>query len=431
VAQRVRQIAGPETPREIFSVHKKRQRYLLRPDRQTTIELALDLADIRSAEAPKSGAPGKLVFRELEMELVSGAREHVDRLSAVLERDFGLLPARLSKYERGLQASGLQPPLPSLLACGPATTPETPTVWFAFRCLDDLLHALRLHEGGTWEGLHPEALHQMRVATRRIRSAFSVFRAAFPERAHRSFSRELRWLAGTLGPARDIEVHQGDLEPYVRTLAAGDQAQIQPYREALEGERQKARKAVRAALDSGRCRRLIERLGSLVRRGPAKRRLRGPQPVGEFARRAMSRTLRKVLRAGRKVAKGPSQEQMHRLRIRCKRLRYTLEFFMPLFGDKALKPFAKALRRLQNVLGEHRDACVASERLRGYAEKVPARGGRQGLLLALGQLISAYERAAEQYRSDFPGVWRELDRGKTRQRLKMALNKTVSSKQGV
>jgi len=110
VADRVREIAGEEIPREIFRVRKIRRRHFLRPQESTCIELALDSTDIRSSDEPKGG-PGHVQFLELELELIEGGEEHIHRLSGILERELKLSPSRSSKYERGLQVAGLWPPV--------------------------------------------------------------------------------------------------------------------------------------------------------------------------------------------------------------------------------------------------------------------------------------------------------------------------------
>ena len=97
------------------------------------------------------------------------------------------------------------------------------------------------------------------------------------------------------------------------------------------------------------------------------------------------------------------------MRIQCKRLRYLFEFFHPIYGN-ALKPEIKRLRKLQDVLGEFQDACVATEQLRQYAEGVPMRTRNRGQLIALGQLISGQDRQAATRRADFARVWKRFDR---------------------
>jgi len=113
VGDRVREIAGRETPIEIFRVHKIRRRHFLRPDERTGLELALDSTDIRSSAEPQGGSAGPLQFLELELELIEGGEEHVHQLSGILEHELKLPPARFSKYERGLQVAGRWPPPPA------------------------------------------------------------------------------------------------------------------------------------------------------------------------------------------------------------------------------------------------------------------------------------------------------------------------------
>ena len=115
-----------------------------------------------------------------------------------------------------------------------------------------------------------------------------------------------------------------------------------------------------------------------------------------------------MLRRGRAITPASKDESLHALRIRCKQLRYLLEFFRPAYGG-LLKAETRRLKKLQEVLGEFQDACVAGRFLRRYAEDLPMRGSNRGQLIALGQLIGGQERQAAMRRADFAQAWDGFD----------------------
>ena len=143
--------------------------------------------------------------------------------------------------------------------------------------------------------------------------------------------------------------------------------------------------AVRALEDGPRAERL--------ERGPSARVMEtlGSITVGEAAQLFIGKRYRGVLRRGREITSASSDESLHALRIRCKRLRYLLEFFRPTYGE-LLKAETTRLKELQDVLGEFQDACVAAGLLRRYAEGLPMGSGNQGQLMALDQMIAGQDR---------------------------------------
>jgi len=121
-----------------------------------------------------------------------------------------------------------------------------------------------------------------------------------------------------------------------------------------------------------------------------------------------------VIARGRAVpAVNPPAQDLHDLRILCKRLRYTCEFFRDLYG-KGMRRFVKSVVELQDLLGAHQDACVAGDTLRASAEKLRVGKPSVRLALVLGQLIGAQDRAAATSRKGFHEAWREFDRKRNR-----------------
>ncbi|MBI2195332.1 MAG: CHAD domain-containing protein [Planctomycetes bacterium] len=421
VSDLLQPVLKTRVPEELFRVHKDRKRYFLRNGTGTVIELALDRTHIRSARIPEPGVSGEIRFWELELEMMEGDPSPLHQLVDALQDRLALLRARLNKYERGLQASTLLPPRKPLVTALAVVHAGDPLVRLAYRALADQLQGLLENESATWEGIDPESLHRMRVAARRLQEAFRLFRPVLPPRALASFRRDFQWLARILGAVRDLDVYQQNFERYAVLIPPEDSVHLQVYRQALGRQWEKARHQLEATLSSRRYERLLRRFARFLERGPSKRALESgrPQPVFLTAPRMINRRTRRVLRRGRAVQRNATPQALHQLRIRCKRLRYACEFFQPVYGER-FGPFIVRLKVIQDILGEHQDACVASERLRAYADRVPFRMKNRGLLVALGQLVSSQQHLAAAKREMLLRAWKRFDKKKIRQKLKQA-----------
>ena len=199
----------------------------------------------------------------------------------------GLQPARLSKFEAGLLALGEE--IPGTPDLGPTdVSPGSTMGELAFAVLRRQLAVLRAKEPGTRLGEDPEELHDMRVATRRLRAALSLFDGVLPVRAQ-VFREELGWLGRLLGAVRDLDVQlQGlaDMSASVADWSAGarpdDHDPLAELAALLERERDAARTDMLSGLDSVRWDRLAKGLTAMAQQGPARRSLatRVPAEIG-------------------------------------------------------------------------------------------------------------------------------------------------------
>ncbi len=195
-----------------------------------------------------------------------------------------------------------------------------------------------------------EALHQVRVALRQLRSAFTIFREIVADDRFEHLRGELRWLAQQLNEARDLDTLIARLDEPPATLT---RARKQAYARATK------------ALTSARAHRLTHDCVDWLANG-AWLEIRNPAEISaaHFAAASLERLHHKLARKGRHL-RTLDDDELHQVRIAAKKLRYAAEFFSGLFpGDKALRReqrFAKAMRALQDELGELQDARVAPE----------------------------------------------------------------------
>ncbi|MEU2254383.1 CHAD domain-containing protein [Nocardia xishanensis] len=210
----------------------------------------------------------------------------------------------------------------------------------------------------------PDSVHQMRVATRRLRSVLRSYRNLFQKNPAAEIGAELKWLAGLLGVARDAEVRA---DRFADLLAEhGDAPDIETVTDRLvTAERARydaAHAEVLAALDTDRYRTLRERL-TRWRTDPPLRRARAAAPATDFFGVVLlsdHERLSALIRHEPTVPGAERIETLHDIRKSAKRLRYSCEAAEQVIGDSAADLGARA-KRLQTVLGDHRDAIESTE----------------------------------------------------------------------
>lgn len=215
-----------------------------------------------------------------------------------------------------------------------------------------------------------EAVHQMRVAVRRARSAFALFPALPDNPAYASAAVGLKQLGQMLGPARDWDVFMTETAPPVEAVLP-EQPALHTLLRAGRRRRDAARATLVRYLDGPEFRRLSLELACLTASEPPADQAIAP-PLSEFAAAVLRRRWKKLLNAGRALEELDNQA-LHGLRLKAKRLRYAAEFFAPLFPEKPAARFIRRLAVLQERLGLFNDTTVAEELLRdlngkpGYA----------------------------------------------------------------
>jgi len=411
VGRRLRAVAGTRPLQRTLEVRTRRRTSLLEVGGQAAAEIAVDRTTISAAPGQE---PARL--RRVEVELRGGEAETVEPFVRAMAEQCGLRPAKLSKLEAGLMALGLGPPPPPDL--GPVEVGPAPSVGeLAFAMLRRHFGTFLDTEPGTRLGEDPEALHDMRVATRRIRAAIKLFEDVLPVRVVRARD-ELRWVADALGAVRDLDVQLEQLEEWIDEADEGDREPLAALRGILASERDEARRIMLEVLDSARYRRLVTGFAELLRRGPLRTSPASRVPAVVVAPNLVPARYRKVRKAARRLGDDPAPEDFHRLRIRAKRLRYALEFLSEPYGN-ATEPMIKRLVKLQDLLGLLQDAVVAVARLRRLAVQ---EGLSPMTAFAVGQVAERYRRQAADLGRRAPQAYRKV-RGKRWRRLRTTMER--------
>lgn len=369
---------------QVFEVDVTRRTWDV-SDGDTVIEVVLDQGEIRATDR-------RTPVCELELELKSGPVGPLFGLARKLDGVAPLRLAALAKSERGYRLTkALQP----AVKAGRVPLSRDMSAEQAFRAImQACLIQFRLNEDLLLDSRAPEPLHQARVALRRMRSAFSIFRPLLGADAARDLRDRLGQLAKALGQARDLDV-------LMQRAGAG------PLRNRIASEREAAHDRVAEVLGAAQTRALMLDLVEWLHCGswltdPDTRDARS-QPARAFAARALNRFRRKVKKEGRHLAE-LDDEARHELRKDTKKLRYAAGFFEPLFDGKKerrrQKAFINILEDVQDELGALNDLATAPHVLDALglddepaAAALVAGGNRKALLAAAedahGNLIDA------------------------------------------
>jgi len=340
-------------------------------------------------------------FREIEVEVPSpdGAGGEDSIITPLVTRLRGAgagAPDPTPKHIRALGPRAIEAPEVSPQPL-PAAAPAKDVIRNAIaESVAGLLH----HDPLVRTGRDPEAVHQARVATRKLRSHLRTFAPLLDPEWIDPLRTELGWLGLALGAVRDREVLLERLRERAKGLPEHDHRAAASLLAILEKEISDLRKKLMADLDSERYVELLERLvGAAL--NPATLPDADLAGVGTLPLLATG-PWKRLRSAIRQLPDHPTDPELHRIRILAKRARYAAEAVAPVAGVAAAA-FAKAAARLQTVLGEHQDSVTAQAWLRGARVS-----GRRAF--AAGELIAMEHVAAADARAKWPKVWNNLNR---------------------
>jgi len=302
--------------------------------------------------------PADLSWREWEIELVNTGPAFLDAAQSLLAAAGAQPTGHSSTLARAL--GGHLPKKTSSMP--PKVDRKSPAGNVLLKYLHEQVQVLTVQDPLVRRD-EPDAVHQMRVACRRLRSALTTYRSLVDAADADHLRAELQWLAKGLGAARDIQVIHRRLE---RQISEEPPEHVlgpvtQRIDEQLEADFDAARLAGLETLDSARYFRLLDALDALLATTPlTDRALRPAHRVIPGLIRKEVKRLRKTVRVARTTARGTGARDLalHDVRKNVKRLRYAAETALPLY-PKAAHRLVNATQVLQTILGDHQDSVVA------------------------------------------------------------------------
>jgi inorganic triphosphatase YgiF len=339
----------------VFDVEVKRETRRLVAD-GAQIEVSLDEGAVIAGEAREP-------LHEIELEMVSG---DLPALFAEAQRLADLVDGRLhtrTKADIGYALGNAERRHWSRAAKLSLAPEMTAGDSLNLIVLNSFAH-LTANDDCARLNLHIEGVHQCRIALRRLRSAFKIYRPLLRRKRIALIDEEVRWLGRILGAARDLDVLQAELlEPAITAL--GEEKQLAPLMATLAARKAEAYRGVTEALESARYRHLLIALCALGHADDLSKADEGKgldRRLLELASAALTRAHGRLLKRGRGFEE-LSKPERHEVRIALKRLRYALDFFSDIFEDERKKKFVKKLTRLQDDLGRMNDVAVAETML--------------------------------------------------------------------
>lgn len=383
-------------------------------------EIALDQVTFRRPDGTPAASDC-----EVEIELRQGTAKDIAALTELLQERAALTASPHTKLGRGLRAvHGARCPTP----IAPQRVRGSDSVAAAARKIVGAhLARLRDCDPGTRLGDNLEALHAMRVATRRLRAAVHTLETGLPERVEARLERELRWLGHTLGAVRDPDVQLAHLAEHSSALPAAYRDALEPFQRHLQTTRSAQRAILLAALDSPRYFRLLAELKRFALRRARPHSPSAQQPIGTLGAIAVERAFRRLLKRGRRVSATPAPEDLHALRIRAKRLRYLLEFLHDVTG-KPGRHLTRQLVRLQDLLGICNDTVVAADFVCRYLDGAGAQLA-PSTALALQEVAQAALRRGAAARAEFKQAWRRFSAKRNQREFRAVLERLDASAQ--
>jgi len=357
----------------IFKTEVQRTEWQLAFDNGDKIELALDLGQL---VVGKKREP----IVEIELELKGGNAGRLFDLALELQQDMPLTLENVSKAQRGYAHYRPQAPtvfkakLPSLDRKDSAAAAFKKIAW-------ECINHLQNNQDVVLHGSDVEGVHQMRVALRRLRSAFSVFREMLGRENSEVLLEELRWITDILGQARDLDVFLTQTLPPLLGYIEGHPGLTKLHEKATVAQ-SKAYREVRAALESQRYHHLLLTMAAWLEN---ERWNSGENHQGacEIAERMLHKRYKSLRKHGKRLVH-MHHEERHQTRIAAKKLRYAAEFFVSLYSGGKSHTFIHQLAQVQDRLGVLNDIAVTEQLLKRLAGVRPERSVAEALLLFSG-----------------------------------------------
>ncbi|MBT8396486.1 MAG: CHAD domain-containing protein [Gemmatimonadetes bacterium] len=291
-----------------------------------------------------------------------------------------------------------------------------------------LLQIIEANREGLTRDWDAEFLHDFRTAVRRTRSALTQIPDVFPPTVTDHFKKEFRWVGSKTGPARDIDVYLLKIPAYRAALYPAARKDLEPLVELLKEKKKAELSRLRRSVHSKRFKSLLEDWRVFLE-SPDTQDSTPPEagrPIIEVASARIWNAFTKVQKRGKGIGQFSPAEDLHKLRLDCKKLRYLLRFFQSLYPADALEPVIREIKNLQDHLGDYNDLQVQRDALKRFAEEImESKAAPPATLLAMGQLMGQLEGKQHKERELFHDRFSRFSRQQNVKRFRRLFGATA------
>lgn len=274
-----------------------------------------------------------------------------------------------------------------------------------------MLTNIQLNLAGIINDWDSEFLHDFRVAIRRTRSILAQMKMVFPIKRLNYFRQKLGEVQKTTNHLRDLDVYLLRKRNYCTILPPYLRDGLDALFQEITAEREKEYERIKSFLSEPLNLDILKEWESYLQQENLPRRRNSQRPILPFSKKVIRRRLEKVLvKGGRLLKKQPGQEELHKLRIQCKKLRYLLEFFSSLYPEKKIAVLVERLRFLQDLLGEINDFSIQMRDLEKRFEQYQAQPEQRMPLAAIGGLLTYFFQRQRALKQQFQETFQQFSR---------------------
>ncbi len=273
----------------------------------------------------------------------------------------------------------------------------------------------RVNEQGTIDDTDTEFLHHYRVSLRKIRSVISLFKGVYDPEQTASLKDRFSALMAKTGRLRDLDVYLLERDDFYGLVPETVHGGLDRMFKLFEAERSGELKKLRSHLRSDAYAAEMKSLEKLFN----KRKSLKPGPSADrhaldYAAKLIWKRYRKICTIAQGITDATPDEEVHELRIQCKKLRYLMEFFQPLYSDKAIRSLIASLKKLQETLGNFNDFAVQQESLQAFLNTLDKSTDEAlEIAQAVGALTAVLHRRQLEERDQVTGRFRQFNSPET------------------
>jgi len=266
------------------------------------------------------------------------------------------------------------------------------------------LRVIKINEDGVKKDIDIEFLHDFRVAMRRTRSVLSQVKGVFPEDVTLRFKQDFASISKISNELRDLDVYLYAEKNFKEMLPDTMQSDIDPLFDYMRQKRVTALKNVVDGLDSAYYSQVMRDWEAFLNEPAANSptAFNAAVQIKELAQKRIYKKYRYIIKRGREILENTQDEQLHSLRIECKKLRYLLDFFQSLFPGETMAILIQQVKKLQTNLGDFNDLSVQEKYALNTANQLPVTASEsRKVFVAVGRMIGVIEQKRAQVKDSF------------------------------